>query len=75
MLVISHARRTGLLEYQRLWLEYMGRHGNPRRAGTVIIFDDVEVLSRGERRRKAARAAKHCRPALRRAAALARGVR
>jgi hypothetical protein len=75
MLVISHARRTGLTAYQRLWLEYMGLYSKPRRAGGVIILDDVEVFHKGEHRRKAACAAKHCRPALRRAAALARGAR
>ena len=75
MLVISRARRIGLTEYQRLWLEYMGRYGTPKRAGGVVIFDDVEVFHRGGQRRKAARVAQLVRPALRRVAALARGVR
>lgn len=75
MLVISGARQSGLFEYQRLWLEYMELYSKPRRAGAVIILDDIEVFGRREHRRKAARAAQHCRPALRRAAALVRGVR
>ena len=77
MLVISRARQTGLFEYQRLWLEAIERYGTPKlkfsgKGFTAVVFDDVQAHFRHPGRRLAASAARRCRPALRRAAALLR---
>ena len=76
MLVISHARCTGLYEYQRLWLEATERFGKPMqirgKGFTAIVIDDVEACPRNTRRRLAADTARRLRPALRMASARSR---